>query len=57
MMILVFATFALRQLCGRPPPPPRASSSPVMLYVNLRTNRTKLVFAAAVYTKLKHVVA
>ena len=35
------------------PPPPRASSSPVMLYVNLRTNRTKLVFAAAVYTKLK----
>ena len=56
MMILVFATFALRQLCGRPPPP-RASSSPVMLYVNLRTNRTKLVFAAAVYTKLKHVVA
>ena len=46
MMMLVFATVALRQF--RVPPP---SSSPVMLCVKFCNNRTERVLAAAVYTK------
>ena len=47
MMMLVFATVALRQFRVRPPP----SSSPVMLCVKVCNNRTERVLAAAVYTK------